>query len=135
MILETPYAADIKVISGELSVDFHKGLSEEEAQRLLSQYGPNTIQSEKQKSLWQIFFVQFKSPMVLLLLVAAGLSFYFQEYLDAIAILIVILITLCLAIRSMPCAKASVATIGSPSGMAATAKAIEVSITFTRSAP
>lgn len=92
MKIENPHVTDVSVIATGLSVDLQKGLTEEQAKKSLEQYGPNAIQSEKKKSLWQIFFVQLKSPMVLLLMVASGLSFYFQEWLDGIAILVVILI-------------------------------------------
>ncbi|MBX9853407.1 MAG: cation-translocating P-type ATPase [Cytophagaceae bacterium] len=92
MKFETAYVAQPDIIARDLKVDLQRGLSEEEAKGLLEKYGPNAIESEKKKSIWKIFFFQFKSPMVLLLMVAAGLSFYFQEYLDGVAILIVILI-------------------------------------------
>ncbi|MDX2172789.1 MAG: cation-translocating P-type ATPase [Bacteroidota bacterium] len=54
--------------------------------------GANKIEAKKDKSIWLIFLGQFKSPIVWLLVFAAGLSFYFGELLDGIAILIVILI-------------------------------------------
>ncbi|MES2395082.1 MAG: cation-translocating P-type ATPase [Bacteroidota bacterium] len=68
------------------------GLTSEEAKKGLEQYGYNIIQSEKGKHPLRILLVQFNNLMVYLLLFAAGLSFLFQEYLDATAIILVILI-------------------------------------------
>jgi len=55
-------------------------------------YGANTITANTKASWLQILFRQFLSPIVYILLFAAALSFVFQEWLDGIAILIVILI-------------------------------------------
>lgn len=68
------------------------GLNSDEVQNRLKTFGRNAITQEKKKSPWIIFIEQFKSPIVYLLIVAAGLSFFFQEWLDGIAILVVIFI-------------------------------------------
>lgn len=75
-----------------LQSNLSDGLSSEEAGLRLKKYGPNKIDETKKRSSFWIFLSQFKSPIVYLLLFAAGLSFYFQEWLDGIAILVVILI-------------------------------------------
>lgn len=69
-----------------------KGLSQEESAKRLKEFGTNSIIHEKKKSLWLIFFGQFNNALVYLLIGAAGLSFFFQEWLDGSAILVVILI-------------------------------------------
>lgn len=92
MNIENPHNAEIEALSKTLDVSIQQGLPSSKIESLLEQHGPNTIQSEKGKSVWKIFFVQFKSPIVFLLLFAAALSFYFQEYLDTVAILMVIFI-------------------------------------------
>lgn len=78
--------------SGERESDLVHGLTTEVAKARIKEYGLNKIVDSSQRSLFLIFLGQFKSPIVYLLLVAAGLSFYFQEWLDAMAILLVILI-------------------------------------------
>jgi Ca2+-transporting ATPase len=75
-----------------LGVDTSKGLTENEAQKRLSYFGENSITRKKKMSLWVVFFRQFKSPIVYLLVVAASLSFFFREWLDGIAIIAVIVI-------------------------------------------
>ncbi|CAN5430361.1 cation-transporting P-type ATPase [soil metagenome] len=72
--------------------DSEKGLSQEEAAQRLEKYGANTIVQEKKTSLWFVFIRQFNSPLVYLLIVAAAASFFFKEWLDGSAILIVIFI-------------------------------------------
>ncbi|MBA4054747.1 MAG: ATPase, partial [Marivirga sp.] len=72
--------------------DPEKGLTPEEAAQRLEALGPNAISEEKEKSLWLIFLSQFTNVLVYLLIVAAGLSFFFKEWLDGGAILVVILI-------------------------------------------
>lgn len=87
-----PFSIEVDDVLNHLQSDAVKGLSHAEAKNRLISFGANKISAEKNKSAWIIFFSQFKSPIVWLLIVAAGLSFYFQEWLDGIAIIIVILI-------------------------------------------
>lgn len=88
----TPFSIEKEDVLHHLQSDGVKGLSHVEAKQRLESFGSNKITAEKSKSVWKIFFGQFTSPIVWLLFVAAGLSFYFKEWLDGIAILIVILI-------------------------------------------
>ena len=76
----------------EFLSDSEKGLTPEEAVSRLEALGRNAIEEEKKKGLWLIFLSQFTNVLVYLLIVAAGLSFFFKEWLDGGAILVVILI-------------------------------------------
>lgn len=87
-----PFTIEVQKVISELNSNALQGLSEREAKSRLLEYGGNKIEGEKAKKPWIIFFSQFTSPIVWLLLVAAGLSFYFKEWLDGLAILLVILI-------------------------------------------
>ena len=75
-----------------LGADIKQGLSAAEAAKRLESFGPNAITHAEQTPAWKIFIRQFKSPLVLLLVVAAGASFAFQEWLDGTAIVAVIFI-------------------------------------------
>jgi len=75
-----------------LNDDLVKGLTEHEVLRLQKEFGFNKIETENHNSFWQILLGQFKSPIVYILLFAAAMSFYFNEWLDGIAILVVIFI-------------------------------------------
>lgn len=62
-----------EVIS-ELKTNASTGLSTDEASRRLEEYGYNKIESGKKKSFIKMFFSQFKSFMIIILLVAAAIS-------------------------------------------------------------
>ena len=79
-------------IASLLDADTKVGLSEKEASERLIHFGNNSITEKRKRSTIIIFLNQFKSPIVYVLIAAAGLSFYFQERVDALAILIVIVI-------------------------------------------
>jgi Ca2+-transporting ATPase len=68
------------------------GLSTAEATERRRTYGPNRIAEQPGKPVAAMLFDQLKSPMVLLLAGAVGLSLAFEEWLDAIAIAIVIVL-------------------------------------------
>ncbi len=59
----------------ELSSDPAHGLTNEQASERLTQYGPNKLKAGKKRTLLQRFFDQFKDAMILILLVAAAVSF------------------------------------------------------------
>ncbi|MGX5818799.1 cation-translocating P-type ATPase [Chitinophaga lutea] len=87
-----PYFTSLGQLEKDLAADPSRGLSPEEAARQLQEYGPNAIESKRHRSPWIILLHQFKSAVVYLLLVAAGMSLFFREWLDAIAIGVVILL-------------------------------------------
>ena len=68
-----------------------RGLSEEQAQERLAQYGPNEIGREREISLIRKFLSQFNSFIVYILIAAVFVSFILREYIDS-AVIIVILI-------------------------------------------
>lgn len=68
------YSQTIEVILQQTGVDLHSGLSRETAEVRLAEHGPNRLESTKLKSPHVIFLEQFKSSMVLILLVAAIIS-------------------------------------------------------------
>lgn len=62
------------------------GLSRAEAQRRLKEHGLNEIAREKARSPWLLLLEQFKSPLVLILIFACGVSVILGESVEAIAI-------------------------------------------------
>lgn len=69
------------------------GLTSSEAQRRLSFYGPNILKPKKKFGVFSIFISQFKSPIILILIFAAGLSFFLKDPSDAAIILSIVLIS------------------------------------------
>lgn len=66
----------------ELRAD-KKGLKALEAQQRLNQYGPNQLKSRKSKNALIIFLEQFKSFLVILLLIAVVISIFLGFYSDS----------------------------------------------------
>jgi len=62
------------------------GLSQEEAQKRLEQFGPNELVEKEKISPWAIFLEQFKSFLIIILLIAVVLSAVLGEVFDAILI-------------------------------------------------
>jgi Ca2+-transporting ATPase len=68
------------------------GLSSDEARRRLAEDGPNEIARAEATSPVAVFFSQFRSPIIWLLLVACGIAAVLGEAPDAIAIGIIVLV-------------------------------------------
>jgi P-type Ca2+ transporter type 2C len=58
----------------------------------LNQYGPNELIEKGVKSPWKILWEQMTGIMVIILLVSAVISFFLEEYTDAIVILIIVIL-------------------------------------------
>jgi Ca2+-transporting ATPase len=70
----------------------HLGLTSHQAKKLLEKYGLNEIKEEKKFTLLKSFLSQFNNFLILLLLAAAGISFFIGESLDAIFILAIVIL-------------------------------------------
>lgn len=69
-----------------------KGLSEDQALKLLKEHGPNVIQNASKVRPLKIFLEQLKSPLIFILIVAAVISIVLGERSDAVFILLVVAI-------------------------------------------
>jgi len=69
------------------------GLDEKEAQKRLKRYGANLLKPSKKLHSLSLLLSQFKSPIILLLIFAACLSFYLHQVTGASIILIIISIS------------------------------------------
>lgn len=67
-----------------------EGLKTTEVEERREKYGANTIKSEGKKSDILLFLGQFKSPITIILLMAASLSFYLDDHVDALIIIIIV---------------------------------------------
>ncbi len=69
----------------------NQGLSSTQAADRLEKYGLNELRSEKKISPVGIFFAQYKDIMTLILLVCTAVSLFMGEYVEAIAIAVIVL--------------------------------------------
>jgi len=70
-----------------------QGLTSEEARTRLIQFGSNLLKPKKRLGNLTLFCGQFKSPLILILLFAAGLSFFVHDPTDALIILAIVFIS------------------------------------------
>jgi len=75
-----------------LKSDFQNGLGEEEAGKRLTEYGFNQLQEKKGVSPFTIFLGQFKDFIVWILVGAALISGFLREWVDALAIIAIVII-------------------------------------------
>ncbi|MRH42202.1 calcium-translocating P-type ATPase, SERCA-type [Aquibacillus halophilus] len=86
------YKLDTDELKQQLGVDDNKGLSSNDAASRLKKFGANVLDDGKKTSLLLIFLKQFQDFMVLVLLAATLISGLLGEYVDAVAIMVIVLI-------------------------------------------
>ncbi|MEK7510035.1 MAG: HAD-IC family P-type ATPase, partial [Patescibacteria group bacterium] len=69
-----------------LETNAKNGLAEKEGEKRKEIFGPNTLPEEKPPSRSRIFFKQFGSPLVFILVIAGFVTFGFHEYTDSMVI-------------------------------------------------
>ncbi len=70
-----------------------QGLTNSEAQQRFTQHGANRLQPPTRSDTLSLLVAQFKSPLVLILIFAAGLSFFLSDPTDAVIILAIVLVS------------------------------------------
>jgi len=70
-----------------------QGITADEARQRLARYGSNLLLPKKRSDSLALFLTQFKSPITLILLFAAGLSFFLHEHVDVFIILAIVFIS------------------------------------------
>ena len=69
-----------------------KGISSEEAEKRLLEYGPNELKEKEKRTIFMIFLDQFKDFMILILIAAAIISGIVGDPEDTIAIIVIVLL-------------------------------------------
>jgi Ca2+-transporting ATPase len=138
--VQDAYQQPADAVIAALGSDAERGLSAEEARRRLEQYGPNELQAEATVPGWRKFLAQFQDVLVILLLVASGISvgvwFYEREEAlpyEGLVIFAIVLLNGVLgyvqearaeqsvaALRAMAAAQATVLRDGRPQSVPAT---------------
>jgi Ca2+-transporting ATPase len=110
-----------------LGTDGRRGLGEAEAAARLERYGRNELTAEQPVPWWRRFLAQFKDVLVILLLIATGISLalWFVERdaalpYEAIAIFAVVLLNATIGYLQEERAEAAVAALGALSAAHAT---------------
>lgn len=75
----------------ELETDIQSGLTDDAVKKRIEKYGYNELKKEEGTSPFKLFLNQFKNILIIILLVATGLSALVGEILDAGLILVIVL--------------------------------------------
>jgi len=76
----------------ELRTTSH-GLTNDEARERLLHYGSNLLKPKKKSDALTLLLAQFKSPIILILIFAAGLSFFLHDPTNALIVLTIVLVS------------------------------------------
>jgi len=91
--IENAHSLNLDELAKLLEVNLQTGIVETNVEERIKKFGLNIYARKKQKSIWLILFEQFKSPIILLLVIATGFSFFFEDWIEGFAIIAVIVIT------------------------------------------
>jgi len=86
------YQKSIKDAYDRLKTNQNTGLSQEQANKLYEENGPNALVEQKGKTKLQMFLAQLQDTMIYILFAAAAISIFLNEISDAIIILLVVLL-------------------------------------------
>ncbi|MCQ8105321.1 cation-transporting P-type ATPase [Methylomonas sp. SURF-2] len=86
------HAKPAEALLSDFGLDIHRGLSETEAQRRLSEYGPNRLTARKGKNPLHLFLSQFNQALVYILLLSGGITAFLEEWVDSSVIFGVVLV-------------------------------------------
>lgn len=91
------YTEPIEKIETELQTNVATGLTVQQANQNLEKFGHNELEAKKNKSFIQKFIDQLKDVMVIVLLIAAAISFFLaivegHDFIDSIIILLIVFV-------------------------------------------
>ena len=89
---ESFYQISAETALKRLESDPEKGLSEDEVHRRQLHYGPNLLEETGRRPLYYLFFQQFRDLLIAVLIIAAALAWYLQDYRGATILLVIILV-------------------------------------------
>jgi Ca2+-transporting ATPase len=92
LFIETWCSRSPDALAKELQTSFDGGLSDHETQQRLQREGPNELPEAPPPSLLKLFLSQFTSVIVWVLIGAAVISGLLEDWLDAVAILAIVLL-------------------------------------------
>lgn len=94
----TWHALSAEEVLERLETPEQQGLSTAEAERRLAQYGPNQLDEKPRPSFFQLVLDQLKGFVIILLIVASVISAILGEYVDAAAIIAIVVLNAVLGV-------------------------------------
>jgi len=81
--IKHPWTSTSEILANQLGTDQESGLTGTDVEVRLKEYGPNVISDDQSRTAWDIFWHQFKNPLIIVLAVAVGITLSLSEWLDA----------------------------------------------------
>lgn len=100
-IVDLWYDKSKEEVLHSLDTDIQKGLSSKEAEKRLEEFGRNELEVKKKESLLKKVIGQLEDPMIIVLLIAAFLSYVssgFSDWIDSVIILLIVVINAIISI-------------------------------------
>jgi len=91
-MLKHPHTLEVEAIAAQLATNLEDGLSSAQVQDRLAEYGENRLQEHDGISPWSILVNQLRNIITLLLLAATAISLLLGDYVEAVAIVAVIIL-------------------------------------------
>lgn len=82
----------LETLKSDLQIDVQQGLSDIQAEQRLKQYGLNCLTPQRGKSPLRLLFEQVNQPLVYILLIAAAITGFLEEWVDSSVIFGVVLV-------------------------------------------
>ncbi len=92
------HAVDPDEVLKRLATYAESGLTSSEAEKRLTQYGPNELEEAPPTSFWQMLGEQFNNFVVILLIVAAVISALLGDYIESAAIFAIVILNATLGV-------------------------------------
>ncbi len=106
------YTQDVRQSLSTLNTSLETGLSPDEVTRRLQEHGHNKLPTESGASLIQLVISQFKNIMVVILILAAVISFFLGDTKDVVVILVIVVLNAALGTYQEYQAEQALAALG-----------------------
>ena len=92
------HALGTEEVLKQLDTFEEEGLSDEEAARRLEKFGPNQLAEKPPISFWKMLWDQFNNFVVIMLIVASAISALLGDYIEAAAIMAIVILNAALGV-------------------------------------
>ena len=86
------HALSVDEVKHSLETDIHQGLGEEEVRHRQTKFGPNTITAKKRRHPAVAFGLQFREPLMYILVIAGTVTAFLGEWVDSSVIFAVVIV-------------------------------------------
>jgi Ca2+-transporting ATPase len=105
------HSQSLEKVADELDTHIHRGLTAAQAAERLARYGPNELRERPRPGFFRMVLAQFNNFLILLLIAAALISILLGEYVDAAAILAIVVLNAVLGVIQESRAERAIAAL------------------------